>query len=434
MKKLIRIIPILMCLILITACYQQIIPFPFPGFDPDKNQDTETEQEPGTVTKVESIEIVNGSATISVGTSPVGENDPTANYTTVSIPKSVVGNASTVRLTVTPYDIENANHIISASDNVVGAINISMELDSREVNEFGEAVTITTHVAKGLDNVEVRYNGSGADPTEVKYNEESGAIVFKTTHFSIFYVVADSVVAYIPKTNTAYETLSDAIDEAPSGSTIVMLKDATGAGLRSVDSVDGTKERESLIIDFAGHTYTMTDPAVGSSGTKTQAMHWGTSLGAVTMKNGTFQIEEDTVNVLMAMQNYINFTAEDMTFDFSNIPVARYGDNEFDVGSEFEKYNGLEAPMFNNNRDGEMLLRSCRVIMPSESNKGISAGGEFVRLEDTTVDGYICLLDDTCKLIVSGSTQFNDVVSYFEGGRVTNTTTDDGTIYKLATE
>ena len=90
--------------------------------------------------------------------------------------------------------------------------------------------------------------------------------------------------------------------------------------------------------------------------------------------------------------------------------------------------------MFNNNRDGEMLLRSCRVIMPSESNKGISAGGEFVRLEDTTVDGYICLLDDTCKLIVSGSTQFNDVVSYFEGGRVTNTTTDDGTIYKLATE
>ena len=431
MKKLIRIIPILMCLILITACYQQIIPFPFPGFDPDKNQDTETEQEPGTVTKVESIEIVNGSATISVGTSPVGENDPTANYTSVSIPKSVVGNASTVRLTVTPYDIENANHIISASDNVVGAINISMELDSREVNEFGEAVTITTHVAKGLDNVEVRYNGSGADPTEVEYDEESGAIVFKTTHFSIFYVVADSVVAYIPKTNTAYETLSDAIDKAESGSTILMLKDATGAGLGSDDRVDGTQERESLIIDFAGHTYTMTDPAVGSEGTETQAMHWGTSLGVVTMKNGTFQIEEDTVNVSMAMQNYINFTAEDMTFDFSNIPVAIY---EFDVGSEFEEYNGLEIPMFNNNRDGEMLLRSCRVIMPSESTKGISAGGKFVRLEDTTVDGYICLLDDTCELRVSGSTQFDDVVSYFDGGRVTKTTIDEDTIYQLATE
>ena len=431
MKKLIRIIPILMCLILITACYQQIIPFPFPGFNPDKNQDTETEQEPGTVTKVESIEIVNGSATVSVDTSPVGKNDSTANYTTVSIPESVVGNASTVRLTVTPYDIENANHIISASDKVVGAINISMELDSREVNEFGEAVTITTHVAKGLANVEVRYNGSGADPTSVNYDEDTGKIIFKTSHFSIFYVVADPVVAYIPETNTAYETLSDAIDEAPSGSTIVMLKDATGAGLRSDDK---TKTRESLIIDFAGHTYTMTDPAVGSPGTETQAMHWGTSLGAVTMKNGTFQIEEDTVRVSMAMQNYISFTAEDMTFDFSNIPVARYGDNEFDVGSEFEKYNGLEVPMFNNNRDGEMLLKSCRVIMPSESTKGISAGGKFVRLEDTTVDGYICLLDDTCELIVAGSTQFDDVVSYFEGGRVTNTTTDEGTIYQLATE
>ena len=429
MKKLIRIIPILMCLILITACYQQIIPFPFPGFDPDKNQDTETEQEPGTVTKVESIEIVNGSATVSVDTSPVGKNDSTANYTTISIPKSVVGNASNVRITVTPYDIKKANHIISASDNVVGAINISMELDSREVNEFGEAITITTHVAKGLSNVKVRYNGSGAEPTLVNYDEDTGKIIFKTSHFSIFYVVADSVVAYIPNENTAYATLSDAIDEAPSGSTIVMLKDATGAGLRSDDK---TQTRESLIIDFAGHTYTMTDPAVGSPGTETQAMHWGTSLGAVTMKNGTFQIEEDTVRVSMAMQNYINFTAEDMTFDFSNIPVSSYG--EFPEGSEFEKYNGLEVPMFNNNREGEMLLRSCRVIMPSESTKGISAGGQFVRLEDTTVDGYICLLDDTCKLIVAGSTQFDDVVSYFEGGRVTNFTTDEGTIYKLATE
>ena len=433
MKKLIRIIPILMCLILITACYQQIIPFPFPGFDPDKNQDTETEQEPGTVTKVESIEIVNGSATVSVDTSPVGKNDSTANYTTISIPESVVGNASNVRITVTPYDIEKANHIISASDNVVGAINISMELDSREVNEFGEAITITTHVAKGLSNVKVRYNGSGAEPTTVKYNKETGEIIFKTSHFSIFYVVADPVVAYIPNENTAYATLSEAIDKAESGSTIVMLKDATGAGLRS-DDEDEALKRESLIIDFAGHTYTMTDPAVGSPGTETQAMHWGTSLGSITMKNGTFQIEEDTVKVSMAMQNYINFTAEDITFDFSNIPVARYGDNEFDVDSEFVKYNGLEVPMFNNNRDGEMLLKSCRVIMPSESTKGISAGGKFVRLEDTTVDGYICLLDDTCELIVAGSTQFDDVVSYFEGGRVTNTTTAEGTTYQLATE
>ena len=428
MKNLMRIILILVCLMLVTACYQ-IVPFPIPGIEIDENQDAENNPEPGTTTVVETIKIINGTATISVNTSPAGENDSTPNSTIVSIPESVVSDASKVKLTITPYNIEKANYIITDSDCIVGAINISMELDSIEVSEFSSPVTITTYVAKGLEKVNVKYNGSGVAPSLESYDKETGKVVFTTTHFSIFYIVSDSVVAYIQSTNTAYATLSEAIKNAPSESLIKVLQDTTGEGL---SSSDGNQSRKSsLIIDFAGYTYTMKDPAVGSTGTETQAMHWGTSLGAVTLKNGTFKIAEDTKNVLMAMQNYINFTAENMYFDFSNIPVKNYGEHEFTGNNE--KYNGREVPMFNNNK-GEMYLNGCTVIMPAASTKGISVGGDFVKLENTKIDGYINFQDNISKLIVTGSSQFDGVVPYFDGGKIISSTSDEGTIYQLTTE
>ena len=429
MKKSLKLFALLaVAMLLVASCYNpwgNLPPWAIPGIVPDGDQDTGDEPEPGTVSKEEPIKIVDDSATISLDASPAGDSSA-LNSTTVSIPESVVGSAKRVKLTVTPYDIENASFIISDSDCVVGAINISMELDSRKVSEFSEPVTITTYIAQGLNNVNVKYNGSGAAPTSVGYNTQTGEVVFTTTHFSIFYIVSDPVDAYISEINTAYATLAGAIEVAPSGSSITLLRDTTGQGL---GSSDGTQARESLIIDFAGHTYTMIDPAVGSTNTETQAMHWGTSLGSITMKNGTFRVAENTKNVKMAMQNYIDFTAENMTFDFSNIPVMKYN------GEKYGEYNGLEVPMFNNNK-GEMYLNGCTVIMPALSTKGISAGGDFVKLENTIIDGYVNLQNDTDKLIVIGYSEFDDiVVSYFEGGEVISSVSDDGTTtYQLATE
>ena len=353
MKKSLKLFALFaVAMLLVASCYNpwgNLPPWAIPGIVPDGDQDTGDEPEPGTVSKVESIEIVGGSATISLDASPAGENS-SPNSTTVSIPVSVVGSAKKVKLTVTPYDIENASFIISDSDCVVGAINISMELDSRKVSEFSEPVTITTYIAQGLENVEVKYNGSGDAPVRVEYDDNTGKVVFKTTHFSVFYIVSDPVDAYIPGNNTAYATLADAIAEAPSGSSITLLRDTTGQGL---GSSDGTQARESLIIDFAGHTYTMMDPAVGSTGTETQAMHWGKSLGSITMKNGTFRVaEEDIESVKMAMQNYIDFTADSMTFDFFNIPVMKYDGEKY---GEYKK--GLRF------RTQPLLLFSCNLLI-----------------------------------------------------------------------
>ena len=222
-----------------------------------------------------------------------------------------------------------------------------------------------------------------------------------------------------------YTTLAEAIEKAESGSVITLLCDSYGKGL---GSKDGEKIKESLIIDFNNHTYTMNDPAVGSTGYETQAMHWGTSLGAVTMKNGTFNVVENPQSVKMAMQNYINFTAENMTFDFTNIPVVHYGEDEF--SGENVIYNGLEVPLFNNNK-GEMLLKDCTVVMPVESNKGISADGTSVTFENTTIDGYVNIQEASSKLILKGNSKVKDVVPYFAKDSIKKATEGNDTIYTV---
>ena len=225
-----------------------------------------------------------------------------------------------------------------------------------------------------------------------------------------------------------YLTLDEAIAKAASDDTVILLRDTSGKGIGSKDQGTYVQNRGSLIVDFNGHTYTMTDPAVGSTGTKTQAMHWGTGLGSVTMKNGKFQVAEEAEGVKMAMQNYIDFTAEDMIFDFSNIPVEHYAENEFGEDSPYVDFNGLEVPMFNNNTDGVMRLNKCTVIMPADSTKGISAGGKSVTLTDSTIDGYICL-EPECSVTLK-KTEVKGVVAYFEDDTVTSTVDEySGTTY-----
>lgn len=230
----------------------------------------------------------------------------------------------------------------------------------------------------------------------------------------------------------SFTDLDSAINYASSGATIKLAADVTGKGIGSKDAGKATY-RDSLIIDFNGHTYTMNDPAVGSTGTKSQAMHWGKSLGSVTLKNGTFKVAENTQSVKMAMQNYINFTAEDMTFDFSEIPVTSYSTtDDFDPETGiWKEYSGLEVPMFNNN-SGKMILKNTEIVMPSNSTKGLSADGDGVDIIDCTIDGYINLQGaDSCVRIKNSTVK--GVVPYFENGsKVISTEDEEGySVYRL---
>ena len=206
----------------------------------------------------------------------------------------------------------------------------------------------------------------------------------------------------------SFTDLANAVKYAADGATIKLAADAAGSGLTSAD---GAKVRDNLTIDFAGHTYTMVNPAVGSKGTETQAMHWGTSLSNITMKNGTFKVADNATEVAMAMQNYINFTAEGMTFDFAGISVAHYAENEFT--GKYEKYNGKECPMFNNN-GGKVVLTKCVVTLPEASEFGSIISGTM-ELNDSAFNGYVGFNDIDGTVIVNGTSSIKggEVKDYF---------------------
>ena len=225
------------------------------------------------------------------------------------------------------------------------------------------------------------------------------------------YTVTEPVAAI---NNIKYATLAAAINAAKSGETVKLLRDAIGSG---ISTPDGDMSRESLTIDFDGHTYTMENPAVGSTGTETQAMHWGRTLGKITLKNGTFNVAQGATDVAMAMQNYINLDAEDMVLDFTNITVTHYAENEFASGSKWAKYNGKECPMFNNNdEDTEIKLTRCTVTLPDDSTLGGNISGKLT-LVNSTFNGYLCFngTDGTITVDSGSSIKGDQVRSYFDG-------------------
>ena len=351
--------------------------------------------------------------------------------TTVTVPISVLGENTSATVSVAvkkASEISSDNSFEVTQGNAVAAsISLTLKAGETSIPTFGSnKVTVETYIETGLSGVNVKYNGTtGGDPAkaDTTYDPVTGKLTFKTNHFSEFFVEAEIVAKNGTK---GYLTLQKAIDAAESGDTITLVKDCTGSGL---GSADGTKTRDSLIIDFNGKKYTMNDPAVGSKGTETQAMHWGKSLGAVTMKNGTFDIVENPQQVYMGMQNYIDFTAEDMTFDFTNIPVTRYEEDEFT--GIWAIFNGKECSIFNNNSDHCMTLTGCTVIMPEDSKVGIYAGEKGLILENCTITGSVNMqyLDSETFVKTKGTTTISKgVVEYF-GYKVKTSEEDGYTVY-----
>lgn len=126
---------------------------------------------------------------------------------------------------------------------------------------------------------------------------------------------------------TTYATLEEAVRAVKEGGTVTLLKSATGAGIGTFRNPKaGQIAAKSFTIDFGGFTYTVKDPAVGSTGYETQGFHleWsgkGDANHNVTLKNGTIEAAKGTKNVKMLVQNYCNLTLENMVLDGANLAV-----------------------------------------------------------------------------------------------------------------
>ncbi len=108
-----------------------------------------------------------------------------------------------------------------------------------------------------------------------------------------------------------YPTLVDAVAAAAPKAKIELVASVSGEGIFITQPVT---------IDFAGYTYTVTGPAVGSTGTQTQAFHieaFDEDKNAydVTLKNGEILVECTAVK--MVIQNYSNLTLDNMVVDAS---------------------------------------------------------------------------------------------------------------------
>ena len=103
-----------------------------------------------------------------------------------------------------------------------------------------------------------------------------------------------------------YATLKEAIEHVANGETIVLTAD--------VNNGDGivVTSGKNFTLDFAGHTYTITQNVVGSTGTENQCFQLLKD-STITMKDGA--IVANCTGALMIIQNYCNLTLDNMKLD-----------------------------------------------------------------------------------------------------------------------
>lgn len=117
--------------------------------------------------------------------------------------------------------------------------------------------------------------------------------------------------------NTHYDSLAAAVDavskeESSTPTTIMLLKTTSGGGVKV--------DKENIVFDLNGYTYTVTDPLVGSTGTETNAFQFLTG-STVTIQNGKI-LAGSTAKILL--QNYCDLTLKDVTLDASGSSQCQY--------------------------------------------------------------------------------------------------------------
>ena len=129
-----------------------------------------------------------------------------------------------------------------------------------------------------------------------------------------------------------YASLNDAVAEVEKGDTIVILRDVPNASGIAVPS------GSDFTIDFSGHTYTLTGPGAGSTGTETSAFQLLKD-STIAMKNGTIRMAEGQTTIKRLIQNYADVTFEDMRFEAKNMVPNEEGPLTFNNGNIVFKGN-----------------------------------------------------------------------------------------------
>lgn len=111
-----------------------------------------------------------------------------------------------------------------------------------------------------------------------------------------------------------YCTFEVAVKNVKNGDTIVLIKDSAGSGIK-------VESNKNFTVDFNKHKYTLSENAVGSTGTETNGFQLLKS-STITFKNGTIDVYEKnktSAKFMIMIQNYSNLTLENMELDGTNL-------------------------------------------------------------------------------------------------------------------
>lgn len=180
-------------------------------------------------------------------------------------------------------------------------------------------------------------------------------------------MIGDSAYASVPE---AVKAIVD--KKQPRGSTIKLTKDLTGPGVQ----VTGGQE---FTFDLDGHTYTVTDPTVGSTGTETNAFQlmMGSNL---TFRHGVITTESASGKILI--QNYSNLKLEGVTLKGGPHTAYTLSNNNGNVtiGAGTNIYAGGAGP--------KAAFDVCRFADYESVVVTVEKGaGEIVGVIETSVSG-----------------------------------------------
>lgn len=233
-----------------------------------------------TVNKDENTEVKSAITSLNGNKESAEVNNP-EDYTTVTFPVGVLDSSSVHQLDmkVTPTASAEDKFQISGTESGKAAvagldlslIKITKQSDGSTVQEsvtlFDKDVIITTYIAKDLENVSVWYRNYETKADEViakltgteaadavpSYDKTTGKLIFKTNHFSEYFVKADAE-AMNTTTGMVYSTFADAVDRAGNGQEVKLLKDASVKNVISISN--------DIVIDLNGKNVTGKDSRV----------------------------------------------------------------------------------------------------------------------------------------------------------------------------
>ena len=231
---------------------------------------------------------------------------------------------------------------------------------------------------------------------------------------------------YVAEVNgVKYETLAEAVEAAEPGATVTLLTDATGAALK----ID-----KDITIDFGGNTYTITNPAVGSTGTTTLGMQLLKD-NDIVLKNGKLEVAaESATDFAMLIQNYANLTIEDMILDGTNLDRHTIKDYDYSYvisnNSGEVAINGATDIIANDDGTGYAFdvckYASYAVPTVTVNTTGtingivVVEGGNLVAEAGTFVsDGYAIRVIDGTADLAEGVSVTGDCAIFVKGGSLT---------------